>query len=456
MTSLNTCRHTDPLGGQCGLPEWNSNTSVCQFHILGNVTPNETERLLIYLEQIKDREIIDLSDVNFEKFNFSSLPKSFFGSRPIYFDYSKFKKCVFESIILKRDISFFNSTFDDTKFRNTEFRGNTINFVGARFDGNTIPFGNCVFHLAESVRFGQSKFSSKSSPFSRSCMKTRKVDFQHAEISADKFYIFVTDESAPVYNDHYLVINAEEIFFEHLNLEGHFSYTNGTNNLSPSPIVTFSLINFSQMKSGTFVNANLENARFIYSKIDNVYFANVKWRKQNGKLILYDEFNRADKHDIEDVRRIYVQLKRNYEENRDYRNAGDWFYREQEIVRKNLASNRGRIIRILRQHIFSFYPMYKYISNYGESFTRPFGWLIGVLLFFGYCYNILSLATFSEPLLCTFLEGLKFSFLVMTFQYTKRFEVISEPIFFLSVFQILLTAILVPLFLLALRRRFRR
>ena len=157
---MKTCRHTAPSGEQCGLPEWNTNTSVCQFHSLGNVTANETKRFLLYLEQIKDREIIDLSNVNFEKFNFSTLPKLFLGSRSIYFDYSTFTKCDFKTIIFKRDVSFFNSTFMDTRFQHIEFRGITVNFVGARFDGNTIPFDHCAFAPSESVRFGHCKFSS--------------------------------------------------------------------------------------------------------------------------------------------------------------------------------------------------------------------------------------------------------------------------------------------------------
>lgn len=453
---MNACKHIDPLGAECRLIESRLGSNKCLFHTLGEITSNEKDKLIMYLEGIKDRKIIDLSNVTFRKFIFSNLPNKFFASKSIYFDYSTFTKCDFETIIFRNDISFFNSTFVDTRFRNMEFRGKTVNFVGARFEGSTIPFGQCNFDTEEEVRFGQSKFSSNLSPFSRCCMKTDIVDFEDAQISADKFYIFVTEESDPVYDDSHLVINAKELYFEGLNLEGHFSYTNGANNLSPSPFVSFSIINFSQMKSATFINANLENARFLYSKIDEVYFANVKWRRENGRLIVYDEFHRVDDHDIEDVRRIYVQLKRNYEENRDYRDVGDWFYREQEIIRKNLAFNRGRVIQLLRQNIFSLYPWYKYISYYGESYMLPFGWLIVILLLFGFCYYDLSLSTLSIPQFWTIGDGIKYSLLTMTFQDTKRFDVIPELIFFVSVFQKLLSAIIVPLFLLALRRQFKR
>lgn len=453
---MNSCTRELANGEQCGLPEWTPNTRQCQFHSLGEVTATELPKWREYLSQTRSRGHVDCSHMTFKRFTFTKTDLEIISSRPVNFNYSVFRDCDFKSFKTKSDVSFFNGTFEETRFRDIEFGGQKVIFIGARFEGIAIPFGNCIFSSSEEVRFGQSKSSNDMSPFSRCFITTKKLDFEDAYIMADRFYLMATDKSNPVYSDSHLVINASEIYFDGMTLDGHFVFTNGPNNQTPSPYLSFSIINFSHMRSASFMNANLERARFVYSKIDDVYFANVKWKKKRGRLIIHDEVSRVEKHDLEDIQRVYVQLKKNYEENRDFRNAGDWHYREMEIGRKLIARHSWRPYTILRQYIFSFYPWYWVASKYGESYMWPLGWMAILFVVFAYVYYSLSVEFVKVPFIMSFSDALKYSLLVMSLQHKGIQDNIFQNMPVITATQIILTAIIVSLFLLALRRKFKR
>jgi len=72
------------------------------------------------------------------------------------------------------------------------------------------------------------------------------------------------------------------------------------------------------------------------------------------------------------IAQLYRQLQANSIENFRYREAGDFYVGEQEMMRK---TERNWVFRL---------PSYLYqgIAYYGQSYLLPFGWLVFVLLVF--------------------------------------------------------------------------
>ena len=80
------------------------------------------------------------------------------------------------------------------------------------------------------------------------------------------------------------------------------------------------------------------------------------------------------------IAETYQQLKRNFDAKGDYWTAGHWHYGEMEMQRMH-CEWKPRWARWLKQNL-SLVALYKRTSAYGESYTLPLLWLVGVLAFF--------------------------------------------------------------------------
>jgi hypothetical protein len=250
----------------------------------------------------------------------------------------------------------------------------------------------------------------------------------------------------------------------------------------------------------------------------------VKWRRRkgSGKRMVFEEvvnlegrathalrptLDSFDEREYGLIAETYQQLKKNYDDKKDYWTAGDFHYGEMEM--KRLATRQaGFILRVLFGRILGgrevnrlrrwshqrlgLVALYKYASQYGESFARPFLWLVGILLLFGALYPIPGLRydpdrdaqvvkteaaaktpvakvlTYGDP----YFDGEEkgnlrrarlrvFRYGCMTALEIAAFQ--KEPLFtptptgrLLALAEALLTSTLIALFLLAVRRQFRR
>jgi hypothetical protein len=169
-------------------------------------------------------------------------------------------------------------------------------------------------------------------------------------------------------------------------------------------------INFEQLKA--IVNKgriSMKTVSFDMPDMTFVQFVNVEWdRKGIGigplrldRIVVYDEklIEEGEGHrDYERLARIYWGLRRNYERNGRYAEAGDFYISEMEMRRLQIAPpppKKGRrptvwdIIRwtVLswgwwRRNLLSPLAIYKYLSLYGESYVLASLWIfITVLLF---------------------------------------------------------------------------
>lgn len=205
-----------------------------------------------------------------------------------------------------------------------------------------------------------------------------------------------------------------------------------------------------------FQEVDLSHCSFLYSNIDKVYFWSCKFGEKEERLlgiiphrrrnVLRDELDsdegakgnpKGAKEEYEHVRRLYLELKRNFEDKKDWNTAGDFHYGEMECRRK-------------MKGWFSLEGFYFLASGYGERSLRAFIVLfVLICLFFPVMYVIFE----RDP----FWVSVWDSFRVATFM---RIGTPIEPDTGLGKFFLALESILCPtqfaLFALALRRKVKR
>jgi len=154
---------------------------------------------------------------------------------------------------------------------------------------------------------------------------------------------------------------------------------------------------------------NLRNVSFRDTDMQKVRFLNVEWNREGHSLgpirieriVIYDEKLLKDVEEppnYEAVARTYWGLRRNYERNGRYAEAGDFYISEMEMRRLQIAPpppRKGRRPTVWdtirwtvlswgwwRRNLLSPLAIYKYLSLYGESYVLASLWIfITVLLF---------------------------------------------------------------------------
>jgi uncharacterized protein YjbI with pentapeptide repeats len=172
---------------------------------------------------------------------------------------------------------------------------------------------------------------------------------------------------------------------------------------------------------------SLRNVSFGDTDMQKVRFLNVEWNREGRSLgplrieriVIYDEKLLKDVEEppnYEAVARIYWGLRRNYERNGRYAEAGDFYISEMEMRRLQIAppppkqktqkdesSGRISIFRIVcegvrwsifsygwwRRNLFSPLAIYKYLSLYGESYTLAGLWILGTIFLFTFLRTLL-------------------------------------------------------------------
>jgi len=265
---------------------------------------------------------------------------------------------------------------------------------------------------------------------------------------------------------------------------------------------------------------NCDVSRVTFSSVEwrrrVLWRTRVVWRtrKRTGKRMLFEQEvdlkdkcasalvpdqNSHDERDYDLIAELYRQLNKNYDERKDYSAAGDFHYGAMEMKCRHSRSRRPWVRR-LHQHL-GWAAWYKYASSYGESYLRPLWLLAAVLVAFMLLYPWAGLRTVppaftavtqqatpampsTELSYCHFGEfvhahpGPKWmgqyisprwigrvafffhsgmtTLAVASFQRDLGYEPLYPWGRALALVQLVLTSTLIALFLLALRRQFRR
>ena len=156
-----------------------------------------------------------------------------------------------------------------------------------------------------------------------------------------------------------------------------------------------------------FYKTYLGQALFYNTDVSKVDFTLVEWRKRGSRSSLFEEavfIDEADFYDLDDLDSVpgsedqlslgliaetYQQLKRNYDAKGDYWTAGHFHYGEMEMLRLH-SRFRWKPLRWLERNL-GLTALYKHGSAYGESMSRPLAWLVAMVLLFALLFPLAGL-----------------------------------------------------------------
>ncbi len=316
----------------------------------------------------------------------------------------------FKDATFSGDVSFMDANFSsNADFKDATFSGKTY-FENATFKGNAY-FNGVTF--SDEAGFFRTTFGGE-------------VNFNQARFQ--KSVRFFGKEENKIFNSNYFT--------------------------------KFTLSNFESPENAEFVDVNLSKALFRHCKnLDRVgRFEKVKWSSKSfdifgfklfgrnavGDEIKMDEANEEDKP-YEYIAEIYRKLRLNYERNLRFAEAGDFYIGEMEMRRKGNV----KIFNLIARN-FSLTTVYKYFSYYGESYLLPLVWIFFAIVFFSFLLStdfLTSTQIFLQFPPADLNEKIKDFSISINFRINSGWFVLFERIFGI---------LFIALFVLALRRKFKK
>jgi uncharacterized protein YjbI with pentapeptide repeats len=211
-------------------------------------------------------------------------------------------------------------------------------------------------------------------------------------------------------------------------------------------------------------NSDLSQIQFGGSNIENVDFENVTWKQVRFKRLgIADEpivkafswINADLKRKLQDARLLYRQLRINHDKSGEYENAGKFYISESEMSYKLLPP----VIRWIHPR-----GLYKRASRYGESIVQATIVLFVLLFLFSFVYWVGRPIWFTETPKMLGASHLKlltwWEAVWLSLQASKPLADLGlypmTWLYWLAFAEGIIVPTQVGLFLLAVRRRFRR
>ncbi len=319
-------------------------------------------------------------------------------------------------------------------FKHKNFE-NRVNFMSSKFLGSAVFFD---VKFLKGVNFACTQF-------------LENVSFCHIKFLYDTIFIETIFKKKTYFNDLQFNDSANTVFIELKRDE------------EIAPELEFHLVNFP--KSVTFQRVDLTNTGFIHSDLSVAQFKECNWGN-NSRIKLKDE--QSDKKDIEHYKALeslYRQLKKNFEDNRDWELSGKAYVSEMEMRRKRFRIEKG----FNSYMSYSIYSFYKTVGAYTQDFNRPFSLLIVTFVLFSFLYLFLSYSNLD----CLFIKSNYGSsiceniFNLKGLPYSQCLKISASNTFlilksnhsinwFFEAIQKIFSTILLTFFVLALRKRFKQ
>jgi len=405
----------------------------------------------------------------------------------------------FAGAIFTHDADFINATFtQDVSFAGTTFKqpgrlhganfAQNAEFTYANFEMDAWLLGATFTQNAD---FGFATFTQRAN-FSNAIF-TQNVDFLGATFRKSAVFSDATFTQAACFTDAKFLGTADWGGSRFLD-QAKFRSTEFNPQIEGEPSAVFALANFYKPGEIVFDDVDLSRALFHNSDMSQVRFtSSVRWgtRGNNRGLAVFDEtipveqyyadgLKRGGQRDYLAVAQIYQQLKKNYDSRLDYWTANEFHFGEMEM--KRLAGPTDGPFLWLRQWFHckvSLVALYRHASDYGNSYGKPMLWLLGILVLFaallplpgvglkrqgarqaetyasvwrtgdGWTPNLWAEARLAGKSAITSVDA-------ATFQKSAEYAPAYPCGRVLAIFETLLTSTLFALFLLAIRRQFRR
>ncbi len=494
-------------GGPCGRPVIDGEKCICH-------SENPDKDVALLRKEVDEQLARDdrhdfISFVFPDGFSFEGVefPKNVYFlkakfSGVAHFSYARFsEKADFRGAEFSGEADFTDSKFSGmANFGNARFSGSAIlenakfsgeaNFVKAQFSSEAW-FNDAQF--SGEANFSSAKFSGEAGFVDAKF--SGEASFHHAQFtwgesfSGAQFFgeaIFFDIQFSVAADFSYAKFSGETLFKDaQFSGEADFSYAQFSGeanfiNAEFSGQADFQDLTMAEKALLTFDHVDLHNCHFFRTDISRLEFSNVKWprrRKLFGKNLLFrravaDELDPVSE-EWEEVGNIYRGLQVNYTNHNRYADASHFYVAEMDINRKT-----NREWRYLIPSWF-----YRKVSLYGQSYLRPFMWLMLVLLLFpaiilwgGINPSAASDVAFGQqesisytfslnPADCFLFQGLDGDYWTVFFKNISFLTFSREKLsaILLSPFQEALAGLQIPLivtliafFLLALRRQFKR
>jgi len=281
-----------------------------------------------------------------------------------------------------------------TNFSWAQFSGQGgTDFSFAEFSGEMGTFFGAVKFSVESVtNFKKALFANKNGTYITGCTFQSHTSFRYVKV---KTYFSLEN---CIFHDYVEFIGSNKSEEE----EANYIF-------NESSEVDFRNVTFLKPQNVIFNMVDLRKARFLNTDLLGVRMGQVDWQVEDNRYVVYDE-KLVDKEDINDkddvavkenindkdddadkdivthreVAHLYKQLRSVYESTGRYFEAGDFFYGEMEMRRKQKGPREGRFLQVLLW-------LYRLISYYGERPLRALAWLGGTILFFTPLYFFFGL-----------------------------------------------------------------
>jgi hypothetical protein len=277
-----------------------------------------------------------------------------------------------------QDADFGNTTFtQNADFGNTIFKQNA-GFSRVTFTRNA-SFGDATF--TQNVGFSNAIFK-QNADFSRVNFK-QDADFCEATFTQNVIFERIEFCGTADWHECKFLDQAE---FRHIDFEPK----------EPGkPGAVFIMAKFAKPGEIVFEDVDLSRALFLNCDVSAVRFtSSVDWAERKGhrglavfeeEILLDPELSQIQEEygefDYDAVEQIYHQLHKNYDDRLDYRKANDFHYGEMEMRRLEPPSY-GRLltVRCILRPWMSLLNLYRITSDYGNSYTKPGKWLFRILL----------------------------------------------------------------------------
>jgi hypothetical protein len=410
-----------------------------------------------------------------------------------------FGKAIFENVP-----SFYEATFEEgAGFDEATFT------KGALFSGSTFTqdadFYEAIF--VETATFSEATFAQSADFFETTFRQfadfsdasfAQDADFVQATFARDADFAGVTFTKTAIFRNtkFYGASNwRESRFFD----QAEFRGTEFRLRVKGRPSAVFALAKFTKPGEIVFDEVDLSRALFHNCDVSQVWFtSSVQWakRENNHGLAVFDETIplkqeygrelRGDRQrDYRAVAQIYQQLKKNYDSRLDYWTANEFHFGEMEMKRLAMPTS-GPLLWLRRwwHRNLSFVAWYRRASDYGNSYRKPLLWLLGTLAAAALLFPIpgiglkppisgdaASAASVTYSRVWNRQESWTNNFWTeakligksgitaidtATFQRTPEYTPVYPQGRVVAILETLLTSSLFALFLLAIRRQFRR
>jgi hypothetical protein len=385
------CPVTMHLARRCGRPIYQARAGadekpVCLMH---SRDPNKSDAQF----QCEFERILAEAGEGDADFTGFVLPSSNYRSRCFA------ARCIFAGATFAQDADFIGAKFaQDANFSSATF-AQAADFIGAKF-AQDADFWGATFAQAANFRsatftqdlnFSYAKFAQDARFWG--AMFARHADFIEATFTQDANFSLATFAGAVDFR-HAAFLDRVEF------RETRFREDGG---LLPGPI--FGLARFEKPERVTFYQCFLGQALFHNCDVSRFAFSDVEWRQdpRSVPIKLLEErivsqalkertvslaadhasslkapANSADEGNYRLIAETYHQLKTNYDAKGDPWTAGEFHCGEMEMLRQTSRFKRPWA-RWLHQS-FGLTALYKYASHYGLSLWRPVIWLAVVLL----------------------------------------------------------------------------